>query len=48
MIANSWTKNEVYSIKRNKTIDNQAILPESGKRRFSGFETVLFNRLYSD
>src|ERR1035437_3140632 len=44
MISNSWNNNEVYSKKRNIVIENVNILSESDKIRFSGFETVLFNK----
>jgi hypothetical protein len=44
MIANSCSNNEVYRKKRNVTIENVNISSESDISRFSGFETVLFNK----
>jgi len=44
MIANRCANNEVYRKKRNLKIDNVVVTTESDKSRFSGFETVLFNK----
>ena len=44
MVTNSWTTNEVYSKKRYIPTENVNISTESDRIRFSGFETVLFNK----
>ena|ERR1035437_3178493 len=44
MIVNNRTNNEVYSKNKNISIENVNISSESDKSRFSGFETVLFNK----
>lgn len=44
MIATSLTNNEIYRKNRNIVIENVSITNESDKKRFSGFETVLFNK----
>jgi hypothetical protein len=44
MIVNSLSNNSVYCKKRNIPFENVNISSESDKSRFSGFETVLFNK----